>query len=176
MVSYGPDSQSLNYTHMSSFVDYRGKTVQPCITKGSIYEYIYKNNNMTRIKQIIDHAKFIGQLNDEQADFTCFFPTDQFINEHFNHNYFDDMDDSLARGILNCSMVNRKIDRKLIMSSPVAYYITKNPQMRMYTTNINNQTILNNRAKIITYDLKFNNGIIHIIDNLLIPTDETFMN
>jgi uncharacterized surface protein with fasciclin (FAS1) repeats len=58
----------------------------------------------------------------------------------------------------------------------VAYYLTRNQQYKMYVTNISGKTRINNCATIIGFDGKFNNGIIHLIDNLIIPTNDTFMN
>lgn len=178
MVSYGPDIQNQNFTHMYEFVDYRlpkGKRLEPCIVKGSIYDYINSQPNMKGIKLIIDKAKYTGLLSDCEANFTLFIPTDEYL-KRVPSSFFDDMDDGLAREILLSSMMWRKIDKKLITSSPVAYYITKNPRMRMYVTNINNKTVVNNCGSIVKYDIDCNNGMIHILDTLIIPNNDTFMN
>lgn len=177
MVSYGPDIQNCNFTHMYSFVDYKNPTgvTTPCTIEGSIYDYISKRKDMCRIKSIIDKANMIGQLSDCEANFTLFIPTDNYL-EHIPQEFFDNMDVGEAKQIIQSSMMWRSIDKKLISSSPVSYYITKNPQMRMYVTNIGGKTRINNCGMIKEFDIELNNGMIHITDMLIVPTNDTFMN
>ena len=46
----------------------------------------------------------------------------------------------------------------------------------MYITNINRITNINNCVNVVKYDIWKENGIIHIIDNLLLPSEDHFMN
>ena len=73
-------------------------------------------------------------------------------------------------------MIDRKITKNLITSSPVAYYYTRNDKMRMYVTNIDDNTRINNSVNIVKYDINVNNGLIHIIDGIIIPNEDHFMN
>lgn len=175
MVSTGPDTQSYNFTHMYSFVDYRGNRAEPCITKGSIYDFLHRNKNFSKFRTIVERAMAIGQLNDVEADFTILVPSDEHLR-HIPTEYFNEMDDGLARQILKASSINRRIDKKLITSSPVSYFITLNPRMRMYVTNISGVTRINNCAKIIKYDIELNNGLIHLVDGLIAPNFDHFLN
>lgn len=177
MVSVGPDTQSYNFTHMYSFVDLNelNSNTKPKVTKGSIYDFIDSNPSFTKFKTIITHAKNIGLLNDIQANCTALIPNDENL-KHIPDEYFCRMDDGLARQILASSIIDRKIDGKLLTSSPVAYYITRNPSMRMYVENINSCTTVNSCARVIKFDIKCNNGLIHVIDNLIIPNNDHFMN
>lgn len=176
MVSYGPDTQSLNLTHMYSFVDYRSNKIpNMLLTKGSIYDYIHSEPEFSKFKTIIERAGMINQLNSPQANFTIMIPSDVYLN-HIPCDYFEYMDDGLARQILACSTINRRIDRELITSSPVSYYVTRNPQMRMFVTNIGGVCNINNCADIVKYNIICNNGIIHIVNNLIAPNEDTFIN
>lgn len=176
MVSYGPDIQSLNYTHMYSFVDYRGCRCEPQITKGSIYDYVNSQPDMKLFKKVIDNSLLTGQLNDKEANFTIFIPTDDYLKKYYHPNYFDNLDGNEAKSLMDSCILNRRISSDIIKSSPVAYYSTRNLAMRMFVTNISGETILNNCAKVVKFDINLNNGVIHIIDNLLRQTDDTFMN
>src|SRR3990167_6465037 len=115
MVSYGPDIQSLNFTHMSSFVDYRcaekgknGRKPELCVKENTIYDYIRNSPDFTLFKKIVERAGMMGQLNESQADFTILIPTDSYLR-NIPKEYFEKMDDGLARQILASSSINRKI-------------------------------------------------------------------
>lgn len=174
MVSVGPDTQSYNYTHMYSFVDLNSNSEQSEITKNSIYDYINKPG-FSKFKMVVNRAKNIGLLNDIQANCTVLIPKDEFLTD-IPTEYFSKMDDGLARQILASSIIDRKISKKLITSSPVAYYITRNPAMRMYVENISGITIVNSCSRIVEYDIQCNNGLIHIVSNLITPNEKHFMN
>ena len=176
MVSYGPDSQSYLFTHMFSFVDYRKDTPpELCIDKDSVYGFIHLSPSLSKFRQIIQRANMNGFLNDIQANVTLFVPTDEALSG-LPDGYIDNMDDGLARQIVAASTLPQQIDRHLLTSSPVCYLYTKNPEMRMYVTNINSQTRLNNCATVTRYDIIRNNGIIHLVDTLIAPSQYHFMN
>ena len=176
MVSCGPNTQSWNMTHMFSFVDLRSDTDPKwCINKGTLLDVIYNNPNFSKFLEITKKAKMTNQLNNEQANFTLFLPLDDSL-QHIPQSFFDNMDDGLARQIFNSSIMDRKLTKDLITSSPVSYYYTKNPQMRIYATNIGGQTRLNNCATIVQYDVMCTNGLIHIINGILVPNEDHFMN
>lgn len=175
MVSVGPDTQSYNYTHMYSFVDLNTDCKKPEIEKGSIYDYINSNPSFSKFKTIVNHSKNIGLLNDIQANCTVLIPKDEYLSD-IPLEYFTKMDDGLARQILASSIIDRKICGKLLSSSPVAYYITRNPEMRMYVENISGITTVNRCSRVVQYDIKCTNGLIHIITGLLVPSDNHFMN
>lgn len=175
MTSCAPDGQPLNFLHMSDFTDYRGKPKKPCLTKGSISDYIYKHNEYSLFRGIIEKANMVGLLDDIEANCTLFVPQDKDL-KHTSKEWFNTMDDGLARQIVNASIVNRSIDKYLITSSPVSYFYTRNSQMRMYVTNINRKTQINNCMIITKYDIKLTNGLIHEINGIIVPSDDHFMN
>jgi len=181
MVSYTPDTQPMNYTHMYSFEDLNGSLngsqdeYSLCTNPDSLFGMIYNNKNYSRFKTIIDRSCMAGQLDQKQADFTLFAPPDHYLMK-YPESFFTKMDDGFARQILKASMLNRRIGDELIKSSPCAYYYTLNPEMRMYVTNIDKDTIINNRCKVISKAVCLDNGLFYAINNLIIPTDQHFMN
>jgi len=146
-----------------------------CVYENSIYSVLAKDTRFTKFKKVVDHAGAAGILMDRQFDGTLFPPSDNHLS-HIPDVWFDRMDNGLAQQILQASIINRSIDKDLITSSPVSYFNTRNPQMLMYVTNISGKTRINECANIIEYDLQFDNGIIHILDNIIVPTDNTYLN
>lgn len=176
MVSVGPYTPVTDYTHMYSFVDYRSSTKpQICINKGSLYGFLKTTPGFSKFLKLVETAKMYAQINEIEADFTMFVPSDNFL-QHLPPDYFDKMDDGLARQIFDASVLNRRIPKNLVVSSPVCYYTTRNPKMRMYMTNIGGRTQINNCVKVVKYDILLNNGIIHVVDGLIVPNEDHFMN
>ena len=79
------------------------------------------------------------------------------------------MDGSTARNIIMTSTLNRIITRDILEDNPVSYFLTKSAQNRLFITNINDRTYINNDINIIHKDMICSNGIIHVIDSLIIP-------
>lgn len=175
MVSYAPNTQSLNYTHMWNFQDLRGKAPEISPNPGSIYEFITCNKGFSKIKKIVENADLGGFLNDIQANFTFIIPKDHSIKD-YPEEFFTRMDKGYAKEIINSALINRKIDYNLITSSPVSYLYTRNPKMRMYVTNINERTRINDCVNVLEYNINLANGLIHIVDGLILPSENTFMN
>ena len=177
MVSCGPDVQSYNFTHMYSFTDYRSdKVPEVCINKNSIYAIIHGNPVFSIFRTIVERANMIGLLNDIQAQISVFVPVDSGLS-HIPKEYFNTMDIGLAKQIVKASCLQACLDKKILTSSPVAYYYTLNPDMRMYVTNIGGITNLNgNCAKVVKFDMKACNGIVHVIEGFIAPNQDHFMN
>jgi len=170
MVSYAPDRQNQNFTHMYSFVDYRSpKEYIP--SSGSVYDIIYKNSELSKFKQLVDRANMKEMLDNPQFNCTVLVCKDK----DFNLN-LDILDIGSAKDILNSCILQRKINKYLLTSSPVAYYYTRNLYMRLYIINIGGITRINNCYNITDFDIDCNNGMIHICSGLIVPSGEHFMN
>lgn len=176
MVSYGPDVENYNFTHMYSFVDYRpDKLPEVFINKNSIYAIIHGNPAFSIFRKIVEKANMIGVLNEMQGGFTVLVPVDSSLS-HIPKKYFECMDIGLAKQIVKACCINGCIDKFLLTSSPVAYYYTLNPDMRMYITNIGGVTRVNNCANIIKFDMIATNGVVHVIEGFIAPNLDHFMN
>jgi uncharacterized surface protein with fasciclin (FAS1) repeats len=162
---------------MYSFEDYRKSQEKPkmCVNKNTVYGYIYNNPQFSKFRKIVEHATMRGQLNDDQFHCTLFVPSDENL-KHIPHEWFDKMDNGLAKQILAASTLNRKIDKDLVTSSPVSYYTTKNPRARMYITNISGKTRINECASVVGWNINMDNGMIHLVDNIITPTYNTYIN
>ena len=170
MVSYAPDRQNQNFSHMYSFVDYRSEK-QYIPTTGSVYDMIYKNSELSKFRQLIDKANMKNMLDNPQLDCTVIVCK----NNNFNID-IEMLDIGSAKQILNSCILERKINKFLLKSTPVAYYYTRNLNMRLYITNIGGITTINNCYNITDFDIDCNNGMIHICSGLIVPSGEHFMN
>jgi len=175
MTACYPESQNYMFTHMWSFQDLQGNKPELLRNKGTIYDFLVSDGSFKKFLLIVDRARMTSQLDQIDANFTMMIPPDNFLQQ-IPEEYFAQMDDGLARQILKASSINRKIDSQLITSSPVSYYYTLNPKMRMYITNIGGVTQINNCAQITQYDVPMTNGLVHITNGLVIPSDAHFMN
>jgi uncharacterized surface protein with fasciclin (FAS1) repeats len=175
MTTSAPATQGYNFTHMYDFTDFRSnREVQMCENPNSMYFTLKKSGKFNRFLEIVKNANFSAQLNAEQANFTLFVPTDDSILQ--SQAYFEKMDSGMARQILDASMLRRRIDKTLIESCPVAYYPTLSPTSKMYITNISGNTVINQQYRVKEYDIKCSNGLIHIVDGLIQPTLNVYMN
>lgn len=175
MTTTGPDTQSYDFKHMYSFTDLNGKRPELCILKNSIYDILKKNGGFTKFLSIADKADKCVRINDIQANCTMFIPHDKFLAE-IPEDFFSEMDDGLARQIMASLTLRNKINGELMQSSPVSYFATMNPRMRMYVTNINGKTTINNCVTVVQYDVECSNGIIHLVNGIIVPSMDRFMN
>jgi uncharacterized surface protein with fasciclin (FAS1) repeats len=136
--------------------------------------HIDKHPQLTKFKKVVERAGLGAQLAQKEANFTLFAPLDQHLKQPAH--YFDHMDDGLARQIVASSLMDRQIDGALLKSSPVSYYATKNSKMRMYVTNICDRTEINQCATVVKFDVPTDNGVIHLTDNIIVPSNATFIN
>lgn len=170
MVSIGPYSEAFNFRHMYDFVDLRNKTQTTCSFNDNTLMGIIRNNpDFTIFSNIVQKAQYSGKLMDPQADFTLFVPSDNELRKKYNQDFLNNIDAGMARQILSFSMMNRKIDQYLLQSSPVTILPTLDRSNSMYLNTVCGVTRLVNDTKIIHFNHPADNGIVHVIDNLLIP-------
>jgi hypothetical protein len=172
MVSIAPNSQSLNYTHMFDFVDYK-PTPSEKYCEGSVGDILHQKGNFTKFLKVLDRSRLTYNFGHQYRGFTLFAAPDEHLN-HIPDDFFNEMDIGLARQIILHSTLIRKLNKCLITSSPVTYFTTK--YSRVYVTNINGITNIDNCSRILEYDVPVTGGTIHITDNLLMPTDDTYIN
>ena len=176
MTTYIPSVQSQLFNHMTYFTDINSETpYEICIKKYSIYYYIHSNPNFSKFRKIVDRAKMMQILNDEQANLSIFIPPNDYI-DYLKDEDLDKIDIGTAKQIVNTCIIPKILAQDLITSSPVCYLYTRNPQMRMYVSNINGICRINDTANVLKFDNWCENGIIHIIDNLLVPNQNHFLN
>lgn len=176
MTSMGPATPSTDMTHMYTFTNdwVQTKPLSVCAKPGSILDFVLNNPNLSRFYEILNKSNMSFEFNDNPMKMTLFVVPDEFMPT--NPAFYQNMDRGTARRIISMMTMNKQISGTLLVSCPSAYYSTLNKDQRIYIINTKEQTIINNVANIITYDIVCQNGVIHVLNRLLLPTDNTFIN
>ena len=170
MTSCGPYSQRYNFTHMFETNIINGKIRPKTYTEGSIMYLINTHHDFNYFSYIIKLAEMDLILDNIQANFTLFVPSDTEIKIKYKYgDFLINMDQSTAKSIVLSSLLDYRIPSELLQNSPASYYNTKYPPNRLFITNIGGTTYINDKIKIIHKDILCTNGIIHVIDGLIIP-------
>ena len=184
MTACYPNAKFYDSSHMCSFVDLRSNSnVEICYDKKSLYGFIQGHPELKKFSEVVRRANMVGPFSDPQLNITIFIPYDKYLPEI---ETFQNMDVGTAKTLINVASINNKIDGNLVRASPVSNLLTRDVYNRgtMYITNIGKlignkrvlTTEINKCAKVIEFDKKLNNGIIHIVDNLLTPPEGIFIN
>ena len=183
MTSIAPNSQPSNYTHMFDIPDLRGKLPKMesnkvltipengvYVCKETISGVINTHPDFKRFKYILKLSGLEGIYGDIQTNRTIFVGSDMFLNKKISENIYTNMDRATARNIIIGGSLNRRIPSSILNDSPASYFNTIDPNNRILITNNLDNIKLNSNINVIHKDIICANGIIHVIDNLLIPT------
>lgn len=168
MVSISPNTQSYNFTHMFDMVDYRGCQPKIAYCPTSIMGIIDNNPDFTKFKYMLKLAKLDRLYDQAQANYTLFVVSDHAI-AGLGDEVFTNMDSATARHIIKSSTLDRRISSDVLRDSPAAYFMPKDDMNRLFVTNMSGQTYINNETRIIKFDIIANNGLIHVVDQLMWP-------
>jgi len=180
MVSIFPNSQATDMRQMYDFSDKRGKQ-EICYPQNSIMGIINSHPDFTLFSKIVKKARYDTILSEEQANFTVFVSSDTELRKKYDEKSFDNVDIGTAKQILKVSMMKRVIDKSLLVSSPSSVFPTLDRSNSIRINTVNGVTLISkfNNAikigidcvKIIHFNQKCTNGIIHVIDDMLIPVE-----
>lgn len=168
MTSIGPYSEKTNLSYMYDKVDLRGPLPQKIDILGSLSWIISMTPNFSKFRYILRLAKLDNMLCDLNVNYTVFVPTDESLSD-IPENVFLNMDLLTARSIIQASILKRKITSDILSDNPCSYFMTLNPYTRLFVTNVNGQTSIDNHINIIKSDIMANNGIIHATNGLIKP-------
>lgn len=174
MVSLGPDTQSLNYTHMYSFKDLRSDRKKIQYMNG-VFEQLRKKPGFEKFITLAKRANHSGYLNRNSERVTLFAVPDVYL-EHIPMKFFETVDLNRALNMIRTSIIPRSINKRLLISSPVSYIKTQKSDMPLYVTNISGKTLINECSMVREYEfINEECNIVHVVDKLLEPSQETFM-
>jgi uncharacterized surface protein with fasciclin (FAS1) repeats len=174
MTTPGPYTQSYNFTHMFDIPDLRGPFPVQEPIKGSILGVIVSIPEFSKFRYIIHRALLDDFFNAPQADCTVFVPTNSAIENYITDDVLVNMDVYTARKIVKNAYVEKRLSSEVLKDSPISHlYLTTDPIDRLTIMNVQNETFINGGVKVLLWDLPANNGIIHVIDNLILPYDMT---
>jgi uncharacterized surface protein with fasciclin (FAS1) repeats len=170
MVSIGPYTQAYDMKQMYNFVDWNNNKDKKvvCTPSNSLMGVLRSNPDFSIFAGIVKRARYEGKLSQDQANFTLFVPSNVQLLARYNKVWLDNIDDGLCRQIMAFSMMNRKLDKDIIQSSPISTLPTIDRSNSMLVQTVSNVTHLPNSTTVIDWNYSTDNGIIHIVDNLLI--------
>lgn len=168
MVSIGPYSQAMNFTHMFDMSDLRGPIPILEHKPYSLAYFLDVSSRFTRFHYILKLSGLEGEYDDPQKNCTLLIPTDDAIS-HIPDEVFINMDRGTARNIVKCCTLNRRISGAILEDSPVCYFLTELAANRLFISNINGKTYINNNIEVIEKDLVAMNGLVHVTSDLIWP-------
>ena len=173
MVSINPATQSYDFRHMYDFSDIRSKPTKVVYPPNSLMDVIDSNEDFSIFCKIVKKTKYDIKLSSKQANFTLFVPSDFHLKQKYSPKFLNNIDVGLAHQILNFSMMNRILDKNLLQSSPTSLYPVINRSLITIST-VSDITMLENGIKVIHWNQPASNGIIHVIDDILIPKNRFY--
>lgn len=170
MSAIGPYSQSYDMKHMYNISDFRYKNNNPpvCYNNGSITDWIMKNPSTKLFANILQRSLLANIYDDNQANFTLFIAKDEYIRMYESQiTHFDIL---TSKNIINMYTLPNRFPLEIFRRSKIGIYPSrKYPYSMLIETNNKNNIIIDKSIEVIEGDIICNNGIIHIIDNLIVP-------
>ena len=178
MVYIGPNTQSLNYTHMFGTPELRGKTLpfekddKILINndtgfyagKNTIIGQIYLHSDFSHFKYILEKSGLQEVYGDNHTNFTIFVPSDNAIKDKYDENFFVSIDKFIARKIVRGLTLRRKIPSSVLNDSPASCFKNIDNE-RLLVENKDDRIKINGSINVIHKDWMCGNGIIHVIDS-----------
>ena len=176
---------SLQGNHEPNDLKYR-YTVQPIrknithlnTSPESILGLLQDNSDFSIFYNLVIKAELYGRLNDIQANFTMFVPSNEYLLMTYSPQFFENMDLYTAREIVLFHTLNKKVSYEMLSSSQAMYLHTMIDDS-MYSRLMCNWSQasgvrLHRNTFIKVPNIYRKNGLIHVVDNIMIPS--TLMN
>jgi len=140
------------------------------IKTSTISGYLETQPNYKLFQWMVRLADMEKKMGDEQFDSTLFLVNDENLLKQFgSENFFINMDKHTAIHILGAHLLTRQIHKKTLASQRLTKIYTKNLKTELIFLNNYGEITINNKANLIDADIDRSNGVIHLIDQLLIP-------
>ena len=146
------------------------------VKPGTLMGIIENNKDFSKFAYMVKLGQLEDRLNAAVANSTIFIPSDAYIDKHISEDFFINMDLYTAKEVVLYHTLNKRVSYDMLNSSYSMYLDTmvdKEMKATILCENHQNEPVLNNHAKIIIPDIKLTNGLIHIINDLLIPPEFT---
>lgn len=167
MTAIGPYTQALNFT---SQTDIRPSGVAKIPPSNTITGFLDAHKEFTIFREILYKAGYSDQYRSMQNSITLFIPRDSSFGDiSLAREYVENMDILTARKLVQIASMNRRICSELLTASPRRYFTTKLSSEMMDVMNLYGETIINSFNKIIKFNICVDNGVIHIVDRLIVP-------
>jgi len=141
------------------------------VSEMSIAEYASSDSNFSILVAALVKADLAGVLSGS-GNFTVFAPTNDAFNALFSElgiSGIDDLSKETLTPILKYHVLGTEAKSSMISSG---YYNTLSPAQGSYISlkvDVSSGVKLNKTANVIMADVDVNNGVIHVIDKVLLP-------
>jgi len=138
----------------------------------NIVEIAVSNNDFSILVEALKKADLVDALMAD-GPYTVFAPTNEAFNKLFkdlNISGINDLSADQLKPILLYHVVNAKVMSSDVKSGEVN---TLNSDAMLKVGVKNNKVVLNESSKVVKTDIQGSNGVIHVIDRVLVPTQKT---
>ncbi|NLZ95095.1 MAG: fasciclin domain-containing protein, partial [Bacteroidales bacterium] len=142
-------------------------------SNSTIVDVAKSNPDFSTLVQALNITGLDVALNNKAASFTVFAPTNQALAALLTELELTSLTDVPKQALSNILLYHVLDESKMAASINTGYYPTlsvgpaDNTNLSLYVDM--STTMINNRAKITTTDVKAQNGVIHAIDKVLLP-------
>ncbi len=142
-------------------------------TESTIVDVAKGNPDFSILVQALSITGLDQALDNKAASFTVFAPTNQAFADLLQELGLNSLTDVPKATLSNILLYHVLDGSKMAASITTAYYSTLSAgpadktNLSLYVDM--ETTMLNNRAKIIATDVKADNGVIHVIDKVILP-------
>jgi len=141
--------------------------------KNSIMGYIENRPDFSLFSYLFKTAELDRRADEELFQSTLFLCPDSYLKQKYGEPFFMDLDRNTALSLLNHHILKRPIHQSTLLGRRVAILDTRNPRSTISLVNNNGKMVLNGDTNIISNEINVSNGIIYIVDSLMLP--EQFM-
>ena len=152
-------------------------------TSGTVnmYGYIQQDSQFSLFKQIVDKAGYASFLNTYGA-YTLFLPNNDGVTAYLkatNTASVDNIADSTAKKLVGIALIADTLstqnftDGKLRTPTTEGQYLITGAVNTVVNGNPVTKTVINKQANLVTGNIRVGNGIIHVIDNMIVPAPYT---
>ncbi len=145
----------------------------PAKPSKSIVEIAVSNDNFSILVEALSKAELVDALSTE-GPFTVFAPTNDAFEALFNQlgvNGVNDLSKDQLTPILLYHVVNGNIMATSVKSGE-GMIATLNKDAQLTVNKSSEGVVLNNGSKVVATDIAATNGVIHVIDAVLVPVSE----
>lgn len=170
MTSIGPSSQSYNFTHMWYQPDLHKQHVSHKSSSssqpGTLMHFLEQSSDTTRFLYIVRLAMLEYQFNDPYSNCTLFVPSDRTLR--MSDATLEMMDMATARHVVRSSTVDRQLPLSVLRKSPLQNLMSRDTPNLLHFVSTDKATWVNNKC-ILASDIQCTNGMLHLIDDIIVP-------
>lgn len=139
----------------------------------NMYDYLGQNSQFSMFKQIIDKANYAGFLNG-YGTYTMFAPNNDGVKAYLKaigKSSIDDIDTATAKGLVGIAVIPDTLSTQYFTDGKLRTATEQGQYLITGVATVNNvtTTVINKQANLLKSNIRVGNGIIHVIDNVLVP-------